>query len=154
KNLQSAVGLPGASLDSTLAGFFDAFARLAQDPTSGTARQGVVLQGQTLSDAFHQLSAAFDAVANDADAQVRTAVQDIGRYAAQIASYNGSLSSVGGPTSPQGLVVADNLRQAVSELSGIVGITVTQRVDGQLDVSFANGRALVVGDTTYQPTVA
>jgi flagellar hook-associated protein 1 FlgK len=151
---QSAIGLPGASLDQTLGSFFDSFGSLAQDPTSATARQTVVLQGQTVSDGFHQLSTALDAVAGDADTRVRTAVQDISRYATQIAAYNGSLASVGGPSTSQGAVVVDNLRQAVNNLSGVAGITVTQRTDGQLDVSFADGHALVVGDTTYLPSVA
>ncbi len=152
--VQSVVGLPGSSLDASLSAFFDSFADLAQDPTSGVARQSVVLQGQSLSSAFAQMSTSLIGVQHDADIRVQAAVQDISQLASQIATYNAEFANVGGSDSPQGLVVLDQLRKAVSDLSGIVNINVTEDNSGQLNVSYANGKALVVGVTTFAPTTA
>ncbi len=46
---QTAIGAPGASLDATLSAFFDSFSRLAEDPSSSTARQEVLIQGSNLA---------------------------------------------------------------------------------------------------------
>ena len=151
---QVAVGTPGQSLDADLGAFFDALAHLAEDPTSSTARQSVVLQGQALGASFSQTADQWATVQRDADQHVRSSVTDVSFYAAQIATLNASMGQVGGAATAQGQTIADELYEAVSALSRIVNISVISHPDGQLDVSYAGGQALVVGVNSYLPTVS
>jgi len=147
--VQAAAGTAGHSLDGNLTAFFNAFARLAQDPTSSSARQDVILQAQALGAAFSQAAGQLTSAQQNADLQVRSSIDDINTLASRVAALNASLAGAGGVSSPGGQTVVDQLYAAVSSLSEIVDVSVTTRTDGQLDVSFAGGRALVVGGNTY-----
>src|SRR5690349_2605726 len=46
--VETAIGLPGSTLDASLDQFFDSIGRLASDPTSVTARQEVLSQAADL----------------------------------------------------------------------------------------------------------
>jgi flagellar hook-associated protein 1 FlgK len=150
---QSAIGLPGQALSANLSSYFDAWSQLANDPTSTTARQGVVVQAQALTASFHDVSAQLSQVQNQADQQVRGSVDNITNLANQIASLNAGLVAAGGTSTPPGGTVEDQLYAAVNALSNEADISVLVQSNGQLNVSFANGRAIVVGANSYPPSV-
>src|SRR5262245_1618723 len=54
-SVEAAVGMPGSGLDQQLTAFFDSFSALANDPTSLSARDGVVRAGAQLATSFHTL---------------------------------------------------------------------------------------------------
>jgi len=56
KEIESAIGPPGSSIDADLNALFSAFSQLASDPTSASARDSVVRQGQILAQGFDGLS--------------------------------------------------------------------------------------------------
>src|SRR5262245_16066943 len=56
KEIESAIGAPGTSLDADLDAFFTSFSQLATDVTSSSARDSVVRQGQTLAQGFNALA--------------------------------------------------------------------------------------------------
>jgi flagellar hook-associated protein 1 FlgK len=151
--VQAATGLPGQSIDGDLNAFFDSFAHLAENPTSSSARQSVIAEAQALGASFDRFSDQLNAVRVDADRQLRASVDDINQLATTIANLNRSLNGVGGATSPGGLAILDKIYDAVGQLAGIVAVDVIARNDGQLDVSYAGGRALVVGGTAYSAGV-
>src|SRR5687768_8589508 len=47
--VEVAIGRPGESIDASLTAFFDAFSRLADEPTGATPRQGVIGEGIALA---------------------------------------------------------------------------------------------------------
>ena len=148
---QNAVGAPGQALDADLTSFFDAFANLAQSPTSGPARQTLILQAQSLGVSFAQVSDQWTSLQRDIDQQVRSVVADINQYSKQIASLNATLAQAGGETSIVGQTVADQLHAAVDGLSGLIQIGVTTNPDGQVNISYSGG-ALVMGAHSYALT--
>jgi flagellar hook-associated protein 1 FlgK len=151
--VEVALGGPGASIDARLAQLFDAFARLADQPTSATARQEVILQGQNLALAFRDMTARFSAAQRDADLRVAGAVDEINQLAARIASLNQALGNAP-PASGEGLHLRDEVRTAVEALSRLVAVEVIERPDGGFDVAVGSGRALVVGGTAWPLAVA
>lgn len=151
--VEVALGRPGASIDGGLAEFFDAFARLADEPTSATARQEAILQGQSLAAAFRDMTARLTAAQRDADLRVVGAVDQIDELAARIASLNTALGNAS-PTSGEGLHLRDEVRTAVEELSRLVAVEVIERPDGGFDVAVGSGRALVIGGTAWPLAIA
>jgi len=145
--IEALLGRPGTSVDSNLTKFFDAFSQLAQDPTSGVARQQVTVQAQSLTTAFNDVATRLVSAQQDADAQVRDGVDRVNTLAAQIASLNASMSSAGAGRSD---TLRDKLGVALNTLAGLIDISVVGRPDGGADVSVGNGHALVIGADTYQ----
>jgi flagellar hook-associated protein 1 FlgK len=144
--IETALGMPGHSLDASLTQFYQAFAQLAQDPISGVARQQVAVQGQSLATAFNNVAARLTSAGGDADAGIRSAVDGINALAFQIAALNESL---GGAGSGSAETLRDQQALALKALSELIDISVVSRADGGVDVSMGNGRALVIGADTY-----
>ena len=144
--LEANLGQPGASLDAALARFYNTYATLAQSPTSPTARQQVIIEGQTLSKTFNDLAAGFSSAQMNADRELRDVVNQVNNLARQIADINSGISSAG-QNNAEGLF--DQQTLALASLSELADITVTHNDDGTVDVSIGSGRSLVVGANTF-----
>jgi flagellar hook-associated protein 1 FlgK len=151
--VEVALGAPGASIDRALADFFDAFASLNEAPTSVTARQEVVLQGQALTATFRDMADRFDKALRSADAEVRATVERVNELSQQIASLNNALSGTSS-TSVEGLQLRDKVNVYVKELSGLIDIEAVEREGGGFDVTFGAGRPLVIGESAFDIGVA
>ena len=147
--VESVIGLPGQSIDAEMVRFFDAFARLAQNPTDPTARQEVLLEGQAMAASFRTMAADLDQARLGADTYIRHHVDAVNELAARIATINGDMSKV--PADQDALHERDNVIQAINELAEHLDVVVVERSDNQraFDVYFGNGHPLVVGTTAY-----
>ena len=144
--VEVALGTPGQSIDADLTQFYTSFSVLAQDPTSGSARQQVIVQGQTLASAFNNVAAKLSTAQRDADAQVKSTVDQINALAGQVATLNSSLDSANQSSNE---AVKDQLTTVLGQLSQLIDIGVVPSANGGADVSVGNGRALVIGTNTY-----
>jgi flagellar hook-associated protein 1 FlgK len=147
--LEANLGQPGASLDAALARFYNTYAQLAQNPISATARQQVIVEGQTLSRTFNERATGFNNAQLNADRELRDTVRQVNALASQIAEINAGISSAG-PDNADGLL--DQQSVALASLSELVDVTVTHNADGTIDVSVGSGRSLVVGANTFALT--
>jgi flagellar hook-associated protein 1 FlgK len=145
---QTALGMPGQSIDADLTAFFDAYAHLAQDPTSATARQQVVLQGQSLAASYNDMSTRLDNTSTDADSRVRGAVDEVNSLLADIARLNVAIGSVNGAAA-DAQHLKDEQGEALRKLSALLDVTIMPRERGGVDVTIANGNPLVIGEITY-----
>jgi flagellar hook-associated protein 1 FlgK len=136
--INAAFGEPGGSIDGGLTAFFDAFADLAEDPTSASARQGVLSQAASLASSFRDLSLRLSDARSDADARLGTAVDQVNALASRIASLNASIGIAGSRDSAPLMQFRDEQLQALQELSELVEIHTIQREDG----GFAGGGRL------------
>lgn len=141
-----ALGTPGNSIDADLADLFASFAELAEAPSSATARQQVLSDGDGLAKAFNGMASRFTDAARATDARVREDVAAINQLTARIASLNKSIAS---SPSFQTLHLRDEQVEAVKELSGIIGTQVLELSDGTMQVSTRSGRPLVIGPASY-----
>lgn len=149
--VEVAMGDAGASLDQKLTAFFDSFARLAEDPVSATARQEVLLQGQSVASGFGDMVDRLNLAQRDADTRVRGAVDQVNALAAQISSLNESIARAGA-SGADVQSLKDQQNEAVKTLAGLLNIDVLQRQDGGVDVTFGLGRPLVIGDSGFSLT--
>jgi flagellar hook-associated protein 1 FlgK len=145
------LGQPGASLDQVMSRFYTTYGELAQNPTSSSARQQVVVEAQALGTAFRDLSAQLQNARSGADQQLRDSIGEVNALAAELANLNAAMSAAA-PTTVEGL--ADRQQLVLSRLSELADINVIHRDDGLIDVAIGNGRALVVGADVYELTAS
>ncbi len=146
--VEVALGDAGQSIDARLSAFFDSFGRLADEPTSGVARQEVVVEGEALADAFRQTATRLDQARADAYVGIGSAIDDINALVERMAQLNAGI--VGQPAgSGARLQATDELWKAAGELAQLVNVRVITRGDGALDVTLADGHALVIGVESY-----
>jgi flagellar hook-associated protein 1 FlgK len=149
--VEVALGRPGASIDAAMNGFFDAFANLSSNPNSAVTRQEVLLQGEAVAGAFRDMAGRISLSSRDTDAQVRGAIDEITQLASQIAKLNDSMGSTSA-ASGGSLHLQDEQSELVRRLAGLLDVDVLPREGGGVDVTFGNGRALVVGERAYPIT--
>ncbi len=145
--VELSLGKAGQSIDANLSAFFDAFATLAEEPTSAIARNEVQDRAQMLSASFRDISSNFNEARLDADAQLGAAVDEINDLAKRVRALNTTIA-----TAAKELTLAprDEQSQLVKRMSELVDVTVLERTDGGVDVSVGNGRPLVVGSSAYE----
>ncbi|HEY3380286.1 MAG TPA: flagellar hook-associated protein FlgK [Vicinamibacterales bacterium] len=147
--VEAALGAPGESIDGKFTAFVNSWASLSEDPTSSTMRQGVILQGQSLASAFNGMSERFTAARLDADNRVKGIADTVNGLVQRIAALNDSIGR-GGGSSSMTLSLSDDLSENIKQLSQLVDVNVLDNKSGGVDVSFANGRALVIGTNAYK----
>lgn len=150
--VEAALGSSGSSVDASLDDFFNSWSDLAQDPTSSTLRQGVIVQADAVASAFRDMAGRLEDVRQQADDGVRGSVDDINQLVSRIAALNDSIARAGGD-GPISATLQDEQSEAVKNLSELVDIDVLANKTGGVDVSFANGRAMVIGVNAYQVQV-
>jgi flagellar hook-associated protein 1 FlgK len=146
--VEASLGKPGESLDAQMTSFFDAFAKLADNPTSAVARQEVLLQSNALTTGFHDMSTRLTGAQRDADQQVRSLVDQVNTIAGRIASLNASTAQAAANGNMP--AVQDEQLLLVRQLSELANVQVIENSNGTMDVSIGNGRPLVVADQTYK----
>lgn len=152
--VEAALGSSGESVDGALTEFFGAFSRLSDAPTSVVARDDVLSKGGELARMFREMSVRLVDARRSADVRAKDTVIAINELAGQIRDLNVAAGSAG--TGSGSLHIADQQSALVRQLSELVDIDVLERPGGGLDITFGNGRALVIGDRAYaidtQPT--
>lgn len=147
--VETSLGSGGSAIDAQLTAYFDSFSRLSEDPASATARQEVVLTGQSLAASFRDLASRLQLAAGDANARVGAGVDDINATLARVATLNEAIVRSGAnPGEVQTLRDAQSVE--IQRLSGLIGVTVIERRDGGVDVSLPSGQALVIGTSAYE----
>jgi flagellar hook-associated protein 1 FlgK len=145
--VEASLGMPGASIDASLEQFFDAFAGLAEAPTSASARDQVLVRGEGLAAAFSNMAGRLDAARLDADRQARGSVDDVNALIERIAALNVSIG--GASAQEKSLHARDEQFELVRQLSEQIDIHVLDRPEGGVDISVGNGHPVVVGQTSY-----
>jgi len=135
------------ALDERLNEFFDSFARLADSPMSPVARQEVALQGASLASAVRQTYEGLAQARRDTNTRIGAGLDQINALASRIATINDSYGAAA--ADPAGLHLADEQAELVQQLAALADIRVLGRPGGGVDIDIADGRPLVVGNTTY-----
>lgn len=146
--VEGVIGLPGQSIDAEMDRFFDAYARLAEEPTSGPLRQQVIQEGTALGQAFATLAQRLADIQQVTNHRVREEVAEINELTAQLAALNQDMASTAGGEEPHDM--RDDALHAINNLSEHLDITVLEHEDSRgFDVYAVGGRPLVVSTNAY-----
>ena len=123
--------------------------KVTSDSTNGdTTRATLLTAAETLCTTINSASKDLTQIRSDINADVKTTVDQINSYATQIADLNKKISvatAAGASTNE----LEDQRGVVIDNLSGLVGIDVTEGENGQYDIT-VNGARLVSGDDTNQ----
>jgi flagellar hook-associated protein 1 FlgK len=139
---------PEAGLAPVLQQFFSAVQDVANDPTSTSARQVLLSQGEALSDRFAFLQRRLDDQRQVVEGQIGAAVEEVNGLARSIADLNRQIAEgIGqaGGAAPNDLL--DQRDAMIEQLSGLVSVQTLPQGDGTVNVLIGNGQNLVMGST-------
>jgi flagellar hook-associated protein 1 FlgK len=148
--VEAALGRPGASVDARLSEMFGAFSRLADAPTSAVARDDVINQAQQLVRSFQDVDRRLVDAQQAAETRARATLTEVNAIAARLAALNRAYGSTGSGTGA--LSLHDQQSTLVRQLSELVDVDVLERPGGGVDVTVGSGRALVIGELSFELT--
>ncbi|WP_417548395.1 flagellar hook-associated protein FlgK [Marinobacter segnicrescens] len=149
--LDDLLGGQDTGLSQTLNNFFAAMQNAAEDPGSLPQRQLVLSEAQSVVNRFQALHEEFIQQRELVKTQQTQNVADANTLLNTVAQLNLAISESPGVAQgrlPNDLV--DQRDEAIRKLSEILQVRVNQVGGGQLNVSLANGQALVVGADASQ----
>jgi flagellar hook-associated protein 1 FlgK len=126
-------------LASALDAFWGSWSDLASQPTNDAARMSVRQTGEHLAAQLNRLSGGLDRVAADADLRMRQDVQELNRYASEVATLNQQIVAAesSGKTAAD---LRDARDRALDAISSLAAVQVFERSNGSV--------AVVAGDAT------
>ncbi|QTN19018.1 flagellar hook-associated protein FlgK [Brevundimonas sp. AJA228-03] len=138
--IQSLFGDPGgdSGFFSQIDGIFSSFAASAEGPTSGARRQDTVFKTQAVFDEAGRISRQIQAVREDADGRLQTAVEKANGLLQQIETLNTEIARA---TLVNGDATGSQTQQArlVDELSSLLDVQVSQRSVGGVSIRTGAG---------------
>ncbi|MDP3369244.1 MAG: flagellar hook-associated protein FlgK [Brevundimonas sp.] len=141
--IQSLFGDPGgdSGFFSQVAGVFSAFAATAEDPTSSPRRQDALFRTQALFDEASRIALQIQAVREDADSRIQSAVERTNNLLQQVESLNLEIAratAVGGDASG-----AETAQSAlIGQLAELMDIRVSVRPVGGVSIRTGSGTLL------------
>lgn len=129
--------------------FFSALDDLAVNPADIALRQAVIDQGESLVNSIHVTYDTVAGLQQEANDRVGLLVEDVNRLSGEIAELNLQInaSEVG---NQQNLPLRDQRDARIRELSELIGVSALEDSDGNMQVTLANGFALVSGSTSRE----
>jgi flagellar hook-associated protein 1 FlgK len=137
----------GTDIASELTAFSSSLTALSANSTNTAAQQSVLASGQDLASSFNTTANGLISAQSAANGTITQSVSQINTLTAQIAQLNGQMSQLTASGQDDGST-QDALNQAVQQLSGLTGISVTQSSDGE-SITTGNGTPLVVGTQSF-----
>jgi flagellar hook-associated protein 1 FlgK len=126
--------------------FSTAFANLSATPNDASAGATALASAQGVAAAFNSVAQNLASQSQSIQASAQSTVSEINDLAGQIAQYN---VQVRGATTLNPGTDASR-RSALTQLSSLVGVTVTQNADGTVNVLAGGTLPLVLGDQAYK----
>ncbi len=146
--LESSTGEPGADgLSTQLSAMWSAWGDVSNTPDKGSARAVLLENSQAVVGRIQTLYTAAQTQWTQARSTTTSLVEEVNTTAAGVADLNARILEItnAGGTAHE---LADQRDLLVTQLSSLVGATVSQRPDGQLDVLVA-GNMLVNGNRPH-----
>ncbi len=128
-------------LDPAIQDLFTSIQAVADDPTSISAREVLLVESGSMVDRFHDLNLQIDESRRQLNNELSTSVSEINSISTSIAALNVQIVNETG--SPNDLL--DKRDQLLNDLSELVGISTVEQADGAINVFAGKGQALVIG---------
>ncbi len=143
---------PGG-LQSSLTEFFGAFQELEAQPNSLPLRSSLLIKADTMTSAFNATRDRLEQIQSSVTDRVFNTVDSANQLVKNIAEFNAQVGIIkrgGGDVT----ALVDQRGEAVRKLAELTGARALQAGDGQVTVTLANGKPLVVGDEIYPISAA
>ncbi|MDD5387698.1 MAG: flagellar hook-associated protein FlgK [Gallionellaceae bacterium] len=146
------LGKTDSSLMGPLNAFFDATNEVANDPSSGSARQVLLSAGNSLAGRVNLQEQSLRQLRDDSNLAVTNLATRINSYAGKIATANDSITRIESGSGQPANDLRDQRDQLVGELNKLVNTTTIRDSNGGYNVFIGGGQALVLGNRAYSLT--
>ncbi len=149
--LDNLLGGESTGLNTALNNFFASLQNAAEDPASLPQRQLVLSEAQQVVNRFEAINQELIQQRESVKTQMQQGAADANTLLKSIAELNLAISE--SPGLAQGRMpneLMDKRDEALRKLSELVNVRVTESEGSQVNVSLANGQALVVGSNASQ----
>ena len=152
QRLDATIGEPSTSLTGPLQSFFNAIQDVASNPTSMSARQVAIAEGENIADRFSSLNQQLNELKVSTNAQMSTVVTRVNTLAESLSDVNIEIARATGTASGSNVPndLLDHRDRLVSELSTLTDVSTSVAIDNTMSVFIGTGQALVIG-TDYNP---
>ena len=141
-------------LSASLQGFTDAINEVSSTPSSISARQVLIAQGNALVEKLQGYDDRLREMSGQVDTQLVGEAGEISTLAQGIARLNGDIAVAIQQTGQPPNDLLDQRDQLIDQLSSKVGVTTVAEGESTLNVFIGNGQPLVLGTTASQITTA
>ena len=144
----------GNGISSQMTQYWKDWSTLANNPSDSSAQLTVVQDGGTLASSLNQTSTSLTTLSQQTVQSIQGTLSQVNEEASQIASLNktiaqGTASNANGGSGGSVNQLSDQRDQLVSQLSGQLGVRVTNNADGTVNL-YSGSEALVSGDNYQQ----
>ena len=149
ESLFNDLNTPATSISGALNTLFNDFNNLAQNPQGLTERNVLVQQGETVADAFHQLTDGLQGVRQQSNGALGDAVTSVNSLTKQLAELNAQIQQREAEPNNHANTLHDQQDVLLKQLSEKVNITSLPTKSGQVTVLLGGGRPLVEGGHSF-----
>ncbi len=151
RQIDDLLGSPQLGLNNGLESFFNAVHGVVNDPTSISARQVMLTEGEILANRFNTIDKQLGEFNKQVDSLLAVSVKDINTLTQGIAELNSAIIASGASsTGDQPNDLLDKRDQLINELSKYLTVNIIPEDTGALTVLVGNGQALVVGTSSIK----
>lgn len=139
-------------VSDAMTAFFSGLQSLSTSPTDSTLRATVLTDANNLASAFQNTASQLTSTQQNLDLGVTQTVGQVNQLTTQLAQVNAQLTTAQA-SGLSGNDLEDQQQNLMSQLSGLIGFSVTQSSEG-LTLTTANGSPLVVGGESFALSTA
>ncbi|SFR59499.1 flagellar hook-associated protein FlgK [Thiomicrospira sp. ALE5] len=150
KQVEGAVSSVDQGVENFLLNYFDSWQDLATNPQSNIAKDDVLNQASNLVAAMNATQQLLSQTERQINEQIGGVVNSINSQLADIEQINSAISKAGN-NSQQPFDLLDKRDKAVNDLGKLLGITVTLKPDGQVEIYSENNRVPLLADNKVFP---
>jgi flagellar hook-associated protein 1 FlgK len=132
-------------LAASLQGFTDSINEVSSTPSSISARQVLLAQGNALTDKLQSYDARLREMSSEVDSRLGGEASEITQLAQGVARLNGDIAASIQQTGQPPNDLLDQRDKLIDQLSGKVGVTVVAEGNSTLNVFIGSGQPLVLG---------
>ena len=150
-DIDNMLGDEADNVSVSLSNLFKAFSTMSENPADGATRTAVFNSLGTLTQRFKDSGKRLTGLESSTNTQIEQSAKDINSATLQLSEINAQLERLQGQTGTAPADLLDKRDALLEELSIQIGINVSEnKVTGRVDVTLADGRPLVSGNTAYK----
>jgi flagellar hook-associated protein 1 FlgK len=151
--IEEVVGTDTLNFNDAITEISNAFSAAATTPDSLAYRQDIISTSEALLQDLAQLNGALEGQLSKLSLEMSNLALNSSSTTAQIAELNTQITQAEAKNLPTS-ELKDNRERLVTELSDTIGIAITDRADGSIDISTLSGAPLVIGSKAAEITVS
>lgn len=150
-DIDNMLGDEADNVSVSLGNLFKAFSNLHENPDEGSNRSAVLSALGSLTQRFKDSGKRLSGLEASTNTQIEQSTNAINNATKQLSEINTQLERLQGQTGTAPADLLDKRDQLMEELSQHIGINVQEnQVTGRVDITLADGRPLVSGNTAYK----